>query len=166
MLYTKRTGTRSHASPFRMDIFEERNTALLLHTLYGGGFGAQILAQVALGKLRIAGQRQVEAFDLVDLQCQVIGGQAQNVAALGLVAAAVVEVPARQVDAVHIPGTLDGDNGAVGVGEVELPLVLGHLRQGGIGLLAGKAAADVHGLELAGGLDHVKDVLVALHIRC
>ena len=148
-----------------MDIFEERNTALLLHALYGGGLGAQILAQVALGKLRIAGQRQVEAFDLVDLQCQVIGGQAQNVAALGLVAAEVVEVPARQVDAVHIPGTPDGDNGAVGVGEVELPLVLGHLRQGGIGLLAGKAAADVHGLELAGGLDHVKDVLVALHIR-
>lgn len=98
-----------HASPFRMDIFEERNTALLLHTLYGGGFGAQILAQVAPGKLRIAGQRQVEAFDLVDLQCQVIGGQAQNVAALGLVAAEVVEVPARQVDAVHIPGTPDGD---------------------------------------------------------
>ena len=87
-------------------------------------------------------------------------------AALGLVTAEVVEVPARQVDAVHIPGTPDGDNGAVGVGEVELPLVLGRLRQGGIGLLVGKAAADVHGLELAGGLDHVKDVLVALHIRC
>lgn len=114
-----------------MDIFEERNTALLLHALYGGGLGAQILAQVALGKLRIAGQRQVEAFDLVDLQCQVIGGQAQNMAALGLVAAEVVEVPARQVDAVHIPGAPDGDDGAVGVGEVELPLVLGHLRQVG-----------------------------------
>ena len=48
-----------------MDIFEERNTALLLHTLYGGGFGAQILAQVALGKLRIAGQRQVDVFQVM-----------------------------------------------------------------------------------------------------
>ena len=112
MLYTKRTGTRLHASPFRMDIFEERNTALLLHTLYGGGFGAQILAQVALGKLRIAGQRQVEAFDLVDLQCQVIGGQAQNVAALGLVAAEVVEVPARQV---LMPFTYRGHQTAITV---------------------------------------------------
>ena len=44
MLYTKRTGTHSRASPFRMDIFEERTIAILLRALHGGGLGAQILA--------------------------------------------------------------------------------------------------------------------------
>ena len=85
MLYTKRTGTRSHASPFRMDIFEEKNIALLLHALYGGGLGAQILAQITGCKLGICRQGQLKALDLVELCAQLVGQQAENMTALGLI---------------------------------------------------------------------------------
>ena len=115
-------------------------------------------------KFRILRQCQVEALNLVDLQAQAVCGQSKDMPALRLISAEVMEVPARQVDAVYIGRTVDSNHTTTSIGKMELTLILCHFRQGGIRLFAGEAAAYMHGLEHAGCLNHIEDVLVAFHI--
>ena len=77
-------------------------------------------------------------FQLVYLYPQAVGRQAENVPALGFIAAEKMKVPARKTYAIYISGTIDGNYAAMGIGKVKLALAFSSLRQGTVGFFSGK----------------------------
>ena len=130
---------------------------------HSGGFGAEIFAKIPGGKFGIFRQ-QLPIQDGVQLQGEGIGLQSQDMAAGGLVLAEEVEVPAEEVDSFHIGRAIYCNDAARYILVLELFLMAGRFGQGGIGLFAGIAAADMHFSESACGLEHVEDVGVFLYI--
>ena len=103
--------------------------------------------------------------DPVDLHVQAVYRQIEDSPALRIIAAQVMEMPARQTDPTNILGTPHGDYIAAGIFEVKLIPVLCGLRERRIRLPAGIPTAHMHIIKNAAGLDHIKNVPVAVHKR-
>ncbi len=60
---------------------------LFFYTLNSCGFGTQILAEVAVCEFRVLRQGQIKAFDWIDFDLQILGGQTEDVTTLRFVTA-------------------------------------------------------------------------------
>ena len=117
---------------------------LCARSFYCGCLRAQVLAKIQLGKFFVLWQCQLKTLQPVDLERQLPCAQPQDMAALGLIAAEEVEVPPRQVDALYIPGAIDGDDTARHIGIVEFPLAKSRPPEPAWGTAFGRQSSCAH----------------------